>query len=95
MTTSRRPDELARIDAVMALVRGELIKATNGFGSFNSGHEGYAVIREELDEMWDEVKANRPDRAGEEAVQVAAMGARFVLDLALPYLTTDPALAAS
>ena len=40
-----------------------------------------AVIAEELDELWDEVKANRLDRACAEAIQVAAMGIRFVVDM--------------
>lgn len=72
---------LGAIDTVLALVRRELVRATAKFGSFASAHEGYAVILEEVDELWDEVKANRPERATEEAVQVAAMGARFLLDL--------------
>lgn len=76
------------IEAVLALIRDELVRATSVFAPFASAHEGYAVTLEELDELWDEVKANRPDRAAEEAVQVAAMGARFVLDLGLPYLLT-------
>jgi hypothetical protein len=46
-------------------------------------HEGYAVILEELDELWAEIKRQAPDRARmkKEAIHVAAMGARFVLDL--------------
>ncbi|MEU7814085.1 hypothetical protein [Pseudonocardia sp. NPDC049154] len=71
----------AAIDAVMALVREELVRATAKFGPFASAHEGYAVIAEEVDELWDDVKANDADGAIAEAVQVAAMGARFVLDM--------------
>lgn len=74
------PDETA-IEAVMAMVRDELMRAIMKFGSFNSPHEGYAVLAEEVDELWDEVKANDRGRAITEAVQVAAMGARFVLDI--------------
>ncbi len=50
----------------------------------HSPHEGYAVIREELDELWDEIKRDRGRElpAMEEAVQIAAMGVRYVLDLA-------------
>lgn len=70
-----------RIDAALALVRVELIRATSRFGPFASTHEGYAVILEELDEMWDEIKANRPDAACREAVQVAAMATRFLVDM--------------
>ena len=62
-------------------VLAELDIATAKFGSFNSSHEGYAILKEEVDELWDEVKANRPNRAREEAVQVAAMAIRFLIDL--------------
>lgn len=48
-----------------------------------SPHEGYAVILEELDELWDEVCAQSCDlaKARKEAAQVAAMGIRFLMDL--------------
>lgn len=71
----------ADVDRVLVLIRNELLRATARFGPFASAHEGFAVIREELDELWDEVKANCPDKAVAEAIQVAAMGARFVLDI--------------
>lgn len=46
-----------------------------------SAHEGYAVLREEVDELWDDIKANKPAAAQhKEAVQVAAMALRFVVD---------------
>lgn len=59
----------------------EFLSATEKFGSFNSTHEGYAVILEELDEMWDAIKANDIMHALEEAKQVAAMALRFMYDL--------------
>jgi hypothetical protein len=62
---------------------GELEGALGRFPSFNSPHEGKAVIEEELDELWEHVKANtgRSPEARKEAVQVAAMALRYVLDL--------------
>jgi hypothetical protein len=42
---------------------------------------GYAVILEELDEMWAEIKQNNTNRAREECVQVAAMAIRFLMDI--------------
>lgn len=66
---------------VVALVLAELDRATAKFGTFNSGHEGYAIIKEEVDELWNEIKANNPNRAREEAIQVAAMAIRFLIDL--------------
>lgn len=63
----------------------ELQRARDLFGPFKNGHEGYAVIKEELDELWDEVRNNkRPDardRQIKEARQIAAMALRFIVDL--------------
>lgn len=59
----------------------ELERATKKYGSFASPHEGYAILKEEVDELWDAIKANEsPQRKREEAIQVAAMALRFVLD---------------
>lgn len=64
-------------------VSAELARAVRKFGAFHSGHEGYAVILEELDELWDEVKAKQQNVAmmRAEAAQVAAMALRFMIDL--------------
>ena len=48
---------------------------------FHSGHEGYAVILEELDELWEHVRRDDTEGAGLEAVQVAAMALRFLVEL--------------
>lgn len=66
---------------VILEVLDELDKARKKFAPMNSAHEGAAVIKEEYDELWDEVKANNGPRAREEAVQVAAMALRFLIDL--------------
>jgi len=49
----------------------------------HSPHEGWAVIWEELDELWAHVRADtgRTGDARKEAMQVAAMGLRYALDL--------------
>lgn len=64
-------------------VADELDRATSKFGRFNSGHEGWAVIQEEVDELWAEVKANRGDAsaARREAIQIAAMALRYIIDV--------------
>lgn len=68
-------------------VRAEFIKASSKFAPFNSAHEGYAIIKEELDELWDEVKddkrtySERSEAMRAEAVQVAAMALRFIVDV--------------
>ena len=40
------------------------------------------MIQEELDELWDDIKTNKPPIVQRtEAIQVAAMAVRFILDL--------------
>lgn len=59
----------------------EAQRAREKFPPFNSSHEGYAVLLEELDEMWDEIKANNVPRSIEEAIQVGAMAIRYVAEM--------------
>jgi len=58
----------------------ELLAAEAKFSGFNSYHEGYAIIQEELDELWDEIKSKsrQPASLYKEATQVAAMAVRFM-----------------
>jgi hypothetical protein len=68
-------------EGVIAMVVAELRKARAKFPQFNSAHEGYAVLLEEVDELWDAIKRNDDANAREEAQQVAAMAIRFLLDV--------------
>lgn len=72
------------VNAIFA-IEHELCKAEERYPSFHTAHEGYAVILEELDELWDEVKRKQGTRdkakMRKEAVQVAAMAVRFILDI--------------
>ena len=62
-------------------VISEYEQATQKFGSFASTHEGYAIILEEVDELWTEIKQNsNKTTMRSEAVQIAAMGLRFMVD---------------
>jgi NTP pyrophosphatase (non-canonical NTP hydrolase) len=65
---------------IAALMVTELDKANKKHSQFTSPHQGYAVILEELDELWDEVKKKHPDkqRMLEEVIQVGAMAMKFV-----------------
>jgi hypothetical protein len=71
------------LESILEALRAEFIRATTKFGSYNSSHEGYAVILEELDELWDEIKPNRgySEAAMEEALQVAVTAIRYIYDL--------------
>jgi len=62
----------------------ELDSAVEKFPPFNSAHEGFAILKEEVDELWDEIKNNKHDIGDlqrKEAIQVAAMAIRFDLDI--------------
>ncbi len=81
----QEPMEHAAADYDAAdLALDELARARLKFRPFNSAHEGYAVVLEELDELWYEVKKPSSERTRErmrsEALQVAAMALRFVVD---------------
>ncbi len=74
---------ITRSNAILQVV-AEFRRAQAKHAPMHSPHEGYAVIREELDELWDEVKADggRAPDALAEAVQTAAMCIRYIVDLA-------------
>lgn len=68
------------------LVTNELTRANAMHGSHvNSGHEGYAVLLEEVDELWDEVRKKARDRDTlvivKELVQIAAMAEKMAVGL--------------
>lgn len=70
---------------IVALILKEFDDANSKYPAFHSTHEGYAVIKEEFDELWDEIKKNKSlstnDRMVAEAVQVAAMTVKFIYNL--------------
>lgn len=77
--------DLSKLPALLDEVHVELHKAMHNWPPFNSAHEGYAVLAEELDELWAHVKTNQKRRdiqaMRKEAVQVAAMACRFALEI--------------
>ena len=70
-----------KLDLVLESVQTEYLRARKKFPAFNSTHEGYAVLLEEVDELWNEVKTNSKALAVGEAKQVAAMAVAFLVDL--------------
>lgn len=72
-----------RVKHECLLVAEDLERAQMEFHPFASPHEGWAVIREEVDELWELVKADngRSPKALKEARQVAAMAVRYIIDL--------------
>jgi len=69
-------------------IRREVAIAQSKYHPFHSNHEGYAVLKEEVDELWDDIKASKDIVADEsmrkECIQIAAMAVRFILDLYKP-----------
>ena len=77
--------EEERILQLSLQVKEELTKAMAKHKCMNSAHEAYAVILEEVDEFWDEVKSQTLDKekAKKEILQISAMAQRAILDLGL------------
>jgi len=66
------------------LIFDEFKVAKERYPDFNSAHEGWAVIKEELDELWEEVrKYPNEDKLAmkKEAKQIGAMALRFITDI--------------
>lgn len=81
MMLSVYPEHYLSLFAVVA----ELEAAEENFPPMRSAHEGLAILKEEVDELWDEIKKspkNRdPEAMRKEAIQVAAMAIRFLIDV--------------
>lgn len=73
------------LDLALAQVRAEVVGAIGAHAPLNSAHEGYAVILEELEELWADVMANKIDASVKEAIQVAAMAIRYIVDMRYKY----------
>lgn len=75
--------KISYVGEVLNELRDELFKAMTKHAPMHSPHEGISVIREEVDELWDHVKADtgRTPDARKEAKQIAAMAIRYIVDL--------------
>lgn len=71
------------ITSVLIDVLREIERADSLHPSYNSAHEGYAMIAEEVDELWEEVRKRDHDKLlmRLEAVQVATTAVRFIMDV--------------
>lgn len=80
-------------DDVLDAVRNEIRRAKEKHGpkNFNSTHEGFSVLKEEVDELWEDVKSDRKAEGVVEAIQVAAMAVRYAAELGTyPYTAPKP-----
>lgn len=79
--TNGEPPMTDRIANAVADITAEAEQAMTRWPPFNSAHEGYAVLLEEVDELWDDIKANQVERSIAEAIQVGAMALRYVVEM--------------
>lgn len=79
-----KSEKQARYASVLVEVFQEIGRAREKFGPFQSRHEAYAVILEDMDELWDLIKIPKEHASSAsmaaEAIQVAAMAACFVVE---------------
>jgi NTP pyrophosphatase (non-canonical NTP hydrolase) len=80
------PDYASKMDIALADVAAEVQRAKSLFPTnFHNQHEAYAVILEEIDELWDEIKKNQRnydlEAQRKEAKQAAAMLVRLMVEL--------------
>ena len=70
-------EQLERVSDVQQDISTEIGRARASFGSFRSAHEAYAILLEEVEELWAEIKVKQGKRDMARlytgAVQVAAM----------------------
>jgi hypothetical protein len=81
--TTTPPSAYATVGAEIV---AEIERARRKHAPMRGPHEGYAVLLEEVDELWDEVKRRDPDLAAmrKEAIQIAAMGLAFAVEACAP-----------
>ena len=67
-----------RMSYIVYEILAELNRSHDQHGDFPTMRHGYAVLEEEVDEAWDEIKRDNKQLALEEMVQVAAMAIKFI-----------------
>lgn len=81
----RRRDRNMHVINIMSQVQAEVNRAEGLHPPLNSLHEGYAVILEELEEVWSEVKKKSSERdldnVRTELIETAAMCVRTILNV--------------
>lgn len=54
--------------------------ARTKYGCYTSTHEAYGVLAEEVAELLDAIRSNRPDAVRREAIDVAACALKLAVD---------------
>lgn len=78
-------DRILNNSCALRDVSKELKNISNLWNEFNSAHEAFAILAEEIDELWDHVKTKQINRdlpaMRDEAIQVAAVALRFAAEV--------------
>ena len=85
-TLQKTMDYPASLSKALGEISNEVLRAKTMFPTnFHNQHEAYAVILEEFDELWDEIKKNQKNydlpAQRTEATQAAAMLVRLMIEL--------------
>ncbi len=72
-------------DEAFKQIETEFLRASDLYPDLHSNHEAYAVIKEELDELWDEIKRSKETTGNKqikhELIQIGAMVVRYLDNL--------------
>lgn len=73
------------LDQIFSDLHAEVFSAMEAWPAMNSAHEGFGVLAEEVDELWEHVRTKQKNRdlaaMRKEALQVAAMAIRFAAEV--------------
>ena len=74
---------MSKLDDICKAMKLECVEAISENGHFNTLHEGFAFLKEEVDELWEEIKKNPKGNNDidviKEAIQVGAMVMAIIL----------------
>ena len=74
--------DTTRLGEVFTDIQDEFFESCNKHDKvFNTTHEGYAVLKEELEELWDDIKKDNWNNIYDEAAQVGAMAMKLMYSL--------------
>ncbi len=85
--TPNEPYNKAILEVVdeLRMLKAKVDDPNHPFADLHSPHHGYALLLEEMDELWEEIRKKNKFRdleaMREEAMQIAALAIRFMVDL--------------
>ena len=86
MPLDERYDEaLVEVVEELIMLKAKVDDPNHPFDNLHSPHHGWALLHEEMDELWEEIRKKNEFRdkesMREEAKQIAALAIRFMTDL--------------